>query len=81
MWFKKDFVWGAPIAAYQVEGAWDAGGKGLSIWDEFCITPGKIWENQTGDLTSDHYHRWENDIALSFSERFSRIRLHRKINL
>ncbi len=31
--FKKDFLWGGAIAANQVEGAWNVGGKGLSVAD------------------------------------------------
>ena len=26
-----DFLWGGAVAAHQVEGAWDAGGKGISM--------------------------------------------------
>jgi beta-glucosidase/6-phospho-beta-glucosidase/beta-galactosidase len=26
--FLKDFIWGAATASYQIEGAWDADGKG-----------------------------------------------------
>ena len=33
MGFCKDFMWGAASAAYQVEGAWQEDGKGLSVWD------------------------------------------------
>jgi beta-glucosidase len=64
MSFRKDFTWGAATASHQVEGAWNEDGKGLSIWDEYSHTPGKIWENQTGDRACDHYHRWQEDIAL-----------------
>ena len=34
------FLYGAATAAYQIEGAWDADGKGPSIWDAFVRVPG-----------------------------------------
>ena len=42
MSFRKDFVWGAATASYQVEGAAFEDGKGANIWDTFSHTPGKI---------------------------------------
>ena len=39
--FPKDFLWGSASAAYQVEGGWDADGKGVSNWDKFVRIPGK----------------------------------------
>ncbi|MBI3175515.1 MAG: beta-glucosidase [Chloroflexi bacterium] len=62
--FPPKFLWGAATAAYQVEGGWDADGKGESIWDRFSHTPGKITNGDTGDVACDHYHRYEEDIAL-----------------
>jgi beta-glucosidase len=62
--FPQDFVWGAATAAYQIEGAWDEDGRGLSIWDTFAHTPGKIYKGHTGDIAADHYHRWETDLDL-----------------
>ena len=53
--FKKDFVWGAATASYQIEGAWNEDGKGLSIWDVYSHTPGKIFDGHTGDVACDHY--------------------------
>lgn len=64
MTFPSDFLWGAATAAYQIEGAWNADGKGESIWDRFSHTPGKIDNGDTGDVACDHYHRYAEDIAL-----------------
>ena len=62
--FPKKFVWGAATSAYQIEGAWNEDGKGRSIWDIFSHTPGKIINNENGDIANDHYHRFKDDIRL-----------------
>jgi beta-glucosidase len=62
--FPHNFLWGSATASYQVEGAWNEDGKGESIWDRFSHTPGKIEDQSTGDLACDHYHRFEEDVAL-----------------
>ena len=62
--FGGDFKWGVSTAAYQVEGAFNARGKGLSVWDVFSNTKGKIFENQHGNIACDFYHRYATDIAL-----------------
>jgi len=62
--FPSGFVWGAATAAYQIEGAWNEDGKGESIWDRFCHTPGNIQNDETGDVACDHYHRYLEDLAL-----------------
>ncbi len=62
--FTNDFLWGAATAAYQIEGAVGEDGRGPSIWDVFCHTPGKTVAGDTGDVACDHYHRWRDDIAL-----------------
>ena len=62
--FPPTFLWGAATASYQIEGAWNADGKGESTWDRFSHTPGKITNGDTGDTACDHYHRCQADIAL-----------------
>jgi beta-glucosidase len=62
--FPDGFLWGAATAAYQIEGAADADGKGQSIWDTFSHTPGKTYHGDTGDVACDSYHRYPEDIAL-----------------
>jgi beta-glucosidase len=62
--FPKEFVWGCAASSYQVEGAWNEDGKGPSIWDTFVHTPGNIFNDQTGDISVDHYHRYKEDVAL-----------------
>jgi beta-glucosidase len=60
---KQNFVWGVATSSYQIEGAWNEDGRGLSIWDEFCRMPRKT-RGATGDFAGDHYHRWREDVAL-----------------
>ncbi len=62
--FPDGFVWGAATAAYQIEGAVTADGRGHSIWDTFSHTPGTIADGTTGDVAADHYHRVAEDVAL-----------------
>jgi beta-glucosidase len=62
--FPEGFIWGAATSSYQIEGAAYQDGRGLSIWDTFCKTPGKVANGDTGDVANDHYHRYLEDIAL-----------------
>lgn len=62
--FPDGFIWGTATAAYQIEGAVNEDGRGPSIWDTFSHTPGKILNSDTGDMACDHYHRYEQDVAL-----------------
>ncbi|MBS4958660.1 MAG: glycoside hydrolase family 1 protein [Clostridium sp.] len=58
--FPKDFLWGASTSAYQVEGAWNEDGKGLSVIDMLNHP------EDTSDfkVASDHYHRYKEDVKL-----------------
>lgn len=72
--FPNDFLWGGAVAAHQVEGGWDQGGKGVSIVD--VMTRGehevarKITDGvQAGEFYPNHqavdfYHHYKQDIAL-----------------
>lgn len=62
--FPKDFLWGSATAAYQVEGAWNTDGKGLSVWDVYAKLPGTTYKDSNGDIAADHYHRYQEDVAL-----------------
>ena len=57
--FPKDFLWGASTSAYQVEGAWNEDGKGMSVQD--LHNPVDMADFK---IASDHYHHWKEDIAL-----------------
>uniref|UniRef100_A0A3B3ZQF4 Lactase n=1 Tax=Periophthalmus magnuspinnatus TaxID=409849 RepID=A0A3B3ZQF4_9GOBI len=63
--FPTDFLWGVTSSAYQIEGGWNAGGKGPSIWDTFTHTPGNgIPENGNGDVACDSYNKVDVDLGL-----------------
>lgn len=62
--FRDDFLWGSASAAYQVEGAWNDGGKGESIWDIYTKIPGTTFKGTNGDIAVDHYNRYKEDVAL-----------------
>ena len=60
----EKFIWGIATSSYQIEGAPTAGGRGPSVWDIFSHTPGKIKNNNNGDVACDHYHLYQDDIKL-----------------
>lgn len=56
----KDFFWGGSVSSFQTEGAWDEGGKGLSIYDVRPTPEGHAdWK-----VAIDEYHRYKEDIQL-----------------
>jgi beta-glucosidase len=74
--FGERFRWGTATAAFQIEGAASAHGRGPSVWDTFTRRPGKIKNNHHAEVACDHYYRYEEDLelvqALGFDEyRFS----------
>jgi beta-glucosidase len=59
-----NFVFGVATAAFQIEGATMVDGRLPSIWDTFCATPGKVYNQDDGTLACDHYHLWKQDVQL-----------------
>jgi hypothetical protein len=53
--FAQGFYWGRATAAFQIEGARNEDGKGLSIRDIYAHTPGKIMDGTNADVAIDHY--------------------------
>ncbi|KAL5132445.1 Beta-glucosidase 18 [Glycine soja] len=65
--FPEEFLFGTSTSSYQIEGAPFEDGRGLSNWDVFSHTPGKIKNDENGDIADDHYHRYLEDIELMSS--------------
>jgi len=58
--FSKNFMWGGSVSSMQTEGAWNEGGKGLTVYDARGTTKfGSDWK-----VAIDFYHRYKEDIAL-----------------
>ena len=65
--FPDDFLWGASSSAYQIEGAWNEDGKGLSVQDiEKKNVDGLVDWSKVSDfkIASDHYHFYKEDVKL-----------------
>lgn len=62
--FPPGFLWGVATSAQQVEGAWDQGGRGESVWDRFATLPGRITDGTDARVACDHFHRWRDDLRL-----------------
>ncbi|KAI0342472.1 beta-glucosidase 1B [Trametopsis cervina] len=60
----KDFIWGFATASFQIEGSTDVDGRGKSIWDDFSRTPGKTQDGRNGDVATDSYKLWKDDLDL-----------------
>ena len=60
--FPKDFMWGASSSAFQIEGAWDEDGKGMSVADFNSFKKSEIQADSK--VASDFYHHWKEDIQL-----------------
>ncbi|CAH2059443.1 unnamed protein product, partial [Iphiclides podalirius] len=58
-------MFGAATAAYQIEGGWNADGKGWSMWDYIVRTdPTHIADNRTGDIAANSYNLYKRDVEM-----------------
>jgi beta-glucosidase len=62
--FPDGFAWGVATSAFQIEGAVKQDGRGVSIWDTYSHTRGKIKNGDNADIANDHYHRYKDDVRL-----------------
>merc|ERR1711892_1544855 len=62
--FPDDFLWGVASSAYQVEGGWDEGGKGLSNWDVWTQDPNNTADQSSGQIAADSFHKYKEDVQL-----------------
>jgi beta-glucosidase len=64
--FPAGFLWGAATAAYQVEGGWQADGKGLSVWDVYTNTDRMAAGGESANIALNMYDRGQylRDIGL-----------------
>ena len=51
-------------ASFQIEGSVNVDGRGKSIWDDFAKMPGKTLDGKNGDVATDSYRLWKEDVAL-----------------
>lgn len=71
---QENFLWGGAVAAHQIEGGWNEGGKGVSTADVMTagangvareitdgVIPGKNYPNHEA---IDFYNRYKEDVAL-----------------
>ncbi|MBO0413808.1 6-phospho-beta-glucosidase [Enterococcus hulanensis] len=72
--FKENFLWGGAVAAHQLEGGWQDGGKGVSVADVMTVgahgVPRRITngvlegENYPNHEAIDFYGRYKEDVKL-----------------
>ncbi|CAH8259870.1 unnamed protein product [Arabidopsis lyrata] len=62
--FPKGFLFGTASAAFQVEGAVEEACRGPSVWDIYCRKYAFRCSGDNGDVATDFYHRYKEDIKL-----------------
>ncbi|XP_050684834.1 myrosinase 1-like isoform X1 [Leptidea sinapis] len=63
--FPPEFLFGVGTSALQVEGGWNQGGRGWSLWDYHIFTdPEFIFDGTTHEVAADSYNQYKRDIGL-----------------
>ncbi|XP_059056668.1 myrosinase 1-like [Achroia grisella] len=63
--FPEAFKFGVSTAAFQIEGAWNEGGKGESMWDTYIHEhPEYTLDHSNGDIAADSYHKYTEDVKI-----------------
>jgi beta-glucosidase len=65
--FPGSFLWGTSTSAFQIEGGVEQDGRGPSVWDTFCATPGRIRNGDDARVAADHRARMPEDVSLMAS--------------
>ncbi|XP_074039722.1 myrosinase 1 isoform X2 [Leptinotarsa decemlineata] len=62
--FPDSFKFGIATASYQIEGAWNEDGKGISVWDYYTQNTSFVIDGSNGNVACDSYHKYKEDIEL-----------------
>ena len=65
----KDFLWGGAVAAHQLEGAWQVGGKGMSVADVMTVGSPKSYRKITEGIIPGEYY--PNHEAIDFYHHYN----------
>jgi beta-glucosidase/6-phospho-beta-glucosidase/beta-galactosidase len=63
--FPRGFRFGCGTSAVQIEGGWNADGKGPSVWDALCLEkPKAIEDGSNCFVVCDSYNEWMEDVRV-----------------
>ncbi|MGX6978205.1 6-phospho-beta-glucosidase [Vagococcus elongatus] len=76
----ENFLWGGAVAAHQIEGGWQEGGKGVSIADVMTAGRHQVSRKITQGVQKDEYY--PNHEAIDFYHRYKEdIQLFKELGL